>query len=189
MGETLTNINKLRNPNYLGSWDFEDENGNLRDLIVTISKIEQGEAWESKSNSMKPVLTVHFAEGLKPIILNATNTKTIQDVTGSIHIEPMIGKKIQLTVKKVRMGRDMVNGIRIVNKLSSQLGTSQNITTTAPKPVDEADCITRLEKANTVALLAEIWTSLTVSEKANVTVLAKKEELKQKLSNPDANPS
>lgn len=188
MAETLTNINKLRNPNYLGSWDFEDENGNFRDLIVTISKIEQGEAWESKTSSMKPVLTVHFEEGLKPIILNATNTKMIQDVTGAKHVEPMIGKKIQLTVKKVRMGRDMVDGIRIVNKKSSQLESPQ-MPPTAPNPVDEADCITRLEKADTVALLAEIWTSLTASEKTNSVILAKKEELKLKLTNPDADPS
>jgi len=177
----LTNINKLRNPNYLGSWDFEDENGNIRDLIVTISKIEQGEAWESKTSSMKPVLTVHFAEGLKPIILNATNTKTIQDVTGSKHVEPMIGKKIQLTVKKVRMGRDMVDGIRIVNKLSSQLMMPQN-SATAPKPVNIELCIKKLTTGYEEGQLAEVWQSLSAEEKQAPEVLAKKEELKSKIN-------
>jgi hypothetical protein len=78
----------------------------------------------------------------------------------------------------------MHDAIRIVSKQSSQL-----MTATAPKPVDEADCITRLEKADTVAVLGEIWLSLTPAEKANAVVFSKKEELKQKLSNPDANPS
>lgn len=178
MTQTLTNINKLRNPNYLGSWDFEDENGNMKDLILTISKIEQGEAWESKSSSMKPVLTVHFVEKVKPIILNATNTKTIQDVTGSIHIEPMIGQKIQLTVKKVRMGRDMVNGIRIVNKKIGQLQALQE-----PKKVDEGVCMSSLEKATTIPDLVRIWDSLSKEERANPVVYAKKNELKQKLTN------
>jgi hypothetical protein len=38
-----------------------------------------------------------------------------------------------------------------------------------------------------VAILAEIWQALAPAEKANVSVLAKKEEMKQKLNNTDAN--
>lgn len=183
MAETLTNINKLRNPNYLGGWDLQDASGKTVDIIVTIKEVKQEETFNQKSQTMEPVLTVYFQE-VKPIILNATNRKTLCKVTETEYIELMVGKKIQLTTKKIRAFGEMHDAIRIVSKPSFQL-----MTATAPKPVDEADCITRLEKANTVALLAEIWTSLTASEKANVTVLAKKEELKQKLSNPDANPS
>jgi hypothetical protein len=183
MGETLTNINKLRNPNYLGGWDLQDSSGKTVDIIVTIKEVKQEETFNQKSQTMEPVLTVYFQE-VKPIILNATNRKTLCKVTDTEYIELMVGKKIQLTTKKIRAFGEMHDAIRIVSKPSSQL-----MTATAPKPVDEADCIARLEKADTVALLAEIWAALTAPEKANAIVLAKKEELKQKLSNPNADPS
>jgi len=181
MGDTLTNINKLRNPNYIGGWDLQDESGKTTDIIVTIKEIKQDQVFDQKSGQLAPALTVHFLE-VKPLIVNATNRKTLIKVTETEFIEQMVGKKIQLTTQRGKWFGEVHDAIRIVNKKSSQISTSM-----APKPVDEADCITRLEKANTVALLAEIWTSLTASEKANSVVLAKKEELKQKLS--DANPS
>ncbi len=183
MGETLTNINKLRNPNYLGGWDLQDASGKTVDIIVTIKEVKQEETFNQKSQSMEPVLTVYFQE-VKPIILNATNRKTLCKVTETEYIELMVGKKIQLTTKKIRAFGEMHDAIRIVAKPSSQL-----MTVTAPKPVDEVDCITRLEKADTVAVLGEIWTSFTKEERANPSVLAKKDELKQKLTITDANPS
>ncbi len=181
MAETLTNINKLRNPNYLGGWDLQDASGKTVDIIVTIKEVKQEETFNQKSQTMEPVLTVYFQE-VKPIILNATNRKTLCKVTETEYIELMVGKRIQLTTKKIRAFGEMHDAIRIVSKLSSQLSAVEQ-----PKQVDEVDCITRLEKADTVVLLAEIWGSLTRPEQANSVVLAKKDELKQKLSN--ANPS
>ena len=181
MAETLTNINKLRNPNYLGGWDLQDASGKTVDIIVTIKEVKQEETFNQKSQAIEPVLTVYFQE-VKPIILNATNRKTLCKVTDTEYIELMVGKRIQLTTKKIRAFGEMHDAIRIVSKPSSQLSAVEQ-----PKPVDEVDCIARLEKADTVALLAEIWGSLTRPEQANSVVLAKKDELKQKLSN--ANPS
>lgn len=181
MSETLTNINKLRNPNYIGGWDLQDSTGKTTDIIVTIKEVKQAEVFDQKSGQMVLELTVGFLE-VKPLILNTVNRKMLIKVTDTEFIEQMVGKKIQLTTLRGKWFGEYHDAIRIVNKKSSQL-----MTITAPKPVDEIDCIARLEKADTVALLAEIWTSLTASEKANVTVLAKKEELKQKLSNSDAN--
>lgn len=180
MAETLTNINKLRNPNYLGSWDLQDTSGKMIDIIVTIKEVTKEEAFNMQAQAKEEVVTVHFNE-VKPMILNSTNLKMIVKVTGTEYIEQMVGKKIQLTTKKVKAFGEIHDAIRIVNKPSSQL-----MTATAPKPVDEADCIARLEKADTVAVLGEIWLSLTPAEKANTVVFAKKEELKQKLNNPDA---
>lgn len=181
MAETLTNINKLRNPNYLGGWDLQDASGKTVDIIVTIKEVKQEETFNQKSQTMEPVLTVYFQE-VKPIILNATNRKTLCKVTDTEYIELMVGKRIQLTTKKIRAFGEMHDAIRIVSKPSSQLSAVEQ-----PKQVDEVDCIARLEKADTVALLAEIWAALTRPEQANSVVLAKKDELKQKLSN--ANPS
>jgi hypothetical protein len=66
MTETLTNINKLRNPNYLGGWDLQDASGKTVDIIVTIKEVKQEETFNQKSQSMEPVLTVYFQE-VKPI--------------------------------------------------------------------------------------------------------------------------
>jgi hypothetical protein len=181
MAETLTNINKLRNPNYLGGWDLQDASGKTVDIIVTIKEIKRSEVFNQKSGAMELELTVHFME-VKPIILNATNRKTLIKATETEFIEQMVGKKIQLTTQRGKWFGEFHDAIRIVNKKSSQLMAS-----TAPKPVNEADCIARLEKADTVAILAEIWQALAPAEKANVSVLAKKEEMKQKLNNTDAN--
>ena len=64
-----------------------------------------------------------------------------------------------------------------MNKKSSQLTAVQ-----APKIVDEGVCIAALEKATDVATLGEIWVSLSKEEKANPSVLAKKDELKKKFT-------
>jgi hypothetical protein len=176
MSETLTNINKLRNPNYIGGWDLQDNTGKTTDIIVTIKAIKQDEVFDQKSGQMGLELTVHFVE-VKPMILNATNRKTLIKVTETEFIEQMVGKKIQLTTQRGKWFGEVHDAIRIVNKKSSQLTTVQ-----APKPVDEADCITRLEKATDMVNLGEIWMSLTKEEKANPSVLAKKEELKKKFT-------
>ena len=35
-----TNINKLRNPNFLGGWDLMDENGKTINRVLTIKEIK-----------------------------------------------------------------------------------------------------------------------------------------------------
>lgn len=53
-------------------------------------------------------------EKLKPMILNATNSKTMKGITGSPFLEDWVGVKVTVFVdKNVRFGKESVEGLRI----------------------------------------------------------------------------
>ena len=161
-----THIDKLRNPNYLGGWDLQDENGKTNDIIVTIKEVKSEFVFNQKAQMEEPVLTVFFDE-CKPIILNATNRKTLKKVTDTSYIEEMAGKRIQLTTKRIKAFGDFHDAIRIVN-----------VVPTVIEKVDIAKCKTTLNEAKTLQELVVKWQSLTAKEQNTTEVLAEKERLK-----------
>ena len=56
-----THFKKLKNPDYLGSWDLADQNGNFKNKIVTISKVEKKMVHDGRGNQEECV-TVSFNE-------------------------------------------------------------------------------------------------------------------------------
>ena len=76
-----TNINKLRNPNFLGGWDLMDENGKTINRVLTIKEIKVEKVFNQKIQDETDALTLFFTEA-KPMILNATNRKTLQPPNG-----------------------------------------------------------------------------------------------------------
>jgi len=166
--ETKTHIDKLRNPNYLGGWDLMDESGKTIDKIVTIKEIKNESVFNQKSQIEEQVITLLFEE-CKPIILNATNRKTLKKVTGTEYIEDMIGKKIQLTTKRIKAFGEFHDAIRITTTAPSNL---------TAKPVDIGICKTKLTKCTTLAELQTAWDSLTKQEQETTEVLAEKDRLK-----------
>jgi len=161
-----THIDKLRNPNYLGGWDLQDENGKTNDIIVTIKEVKSEFVFNQKAQMEEPVLTVFFLE-CKPIILNATNRKTLKKVTDTSYIEEMSGKRIQLTTKRIKAFGDFHDAIRIV--------------ATAPTTIEKVDiekCKLTLNGSKTLSELVTNWESLTSKEKATSEVLAEKDRLK-----------
>jgi len=169
--ETKTHIDKLRNPNYLGGWDLMDANGKTIDKVVTIKEIKNESVFNQKNQEEQQVITVFFNE-CKPIILNATNRKTLKKVTGTEYIEDMIGKKIQLTTKKVKAFGEVHDAIRIVATTPSDVSA---------KPVDVTSCIAKLQACKTLAELQTTWTSLTTNEQATTEIIAEKDKLKTTL--------
>ena len=161
-----THIDKLRNPNYLGGWDLQDENGKTNDIIVTIKEVKSEFVFNQKAQMEEPVLTVFFLE-CKPIILNATNRKTLKKVTDTSYIEEMAGKRIQLTTKRIKAFGDFHDAIRIV----------ATVPTTIEK-VDIEKCKLTLNGSKTLPELVINWESLTAKEKATSEVLAEKDRLK-----------
>ena len=161
-----THIDKLRNPNYLGGWDLQDENGKTNDIIVTIKEVKSEFVFNQKAQIEEPVLTVFFLE-CKPIILNATNRKTLKKVTDTSYIEEMAGKRIQLTTKRIKAFGEFHDAIRIV--------------ATAPTVIEKTDiekCKLTLNGSKTLAELVNNWESLTAKEKSTSEVLAEKDRLK-----------
>jgi len=108
-----THIKKLRNPNYIGSWDLMDEDGIIKNKIVTIEDVKNDTVFDGKGGS-EECTVLHFS-GIKPMILNATNIKTICKTLDTPFIEEWIGKKIELTVKKIKAFGEMHEALRVVS--------------------------------------------------------------------------
>ena len=102
-----THWRKLKDTNYLGSWDVVD-----KDLILTIKNIETKKVStpDGKTEEL-PVMT--FTEDYKPMILNATNFKNIAKAHGSNFIEDWIGKKISIYITSVKAFGSVVDALRI----------------------------------------------------------------------------
>ncbi|EBS5860852.1 hypothetical protein GBH04_25100 [Salmonella enterica subsp. enterica] len=113
MSEQKTHYRKAFDSPYLSSADI------VESTILTIARV----ALESdKTKKTKDVFnTAYFeerelrpGEKLKPMILNATNSKTLKGITGSPFLEDWEGVKVTVFVdKNVRFGKESVEGLRI----------------------------------------------------------------------------
>lgn len=102
-----THYKKLRNTNYLGSWDLT--NG---DKVVKIKKVSNVEVFNPSDNAKEECVVAELYNE-KPLILNSTNLKSIEKALGSPYIEDWVGKEIQLYTKKVKAFGDIVDAIRV----------------------------------------------------------------------------
>ncbi len=166
-----TNINKLRNPNFLGGWDLMDENGKTINRVLTIKEIKVEKVFNQKIQDETDALTLFFTEA-KPMILNATNRKTLCKVLGTEFIEDMVGQKIELTTKKVKAFGEIHDAIRIVASKPTQ---SEPIQVNIPAILEKLNAC---QKQNQ---LRELWTSLNKTEQGNAEIFALKEKLKTTL--------
>lgn len=100
----------FEDPEYLGSWFFKPN----QEIVLTISDVVRKEVKNDKGK--KDVCTVAtFKEpGVKPMIINPTNAKTISKIYGSPYLSDWVGKKIQLYVQKnVEAFGERVDAVRI----------------------------------------------------------------------------
>jgi hypothetical protein len=107
-----THFKKLRNPDYLGSWDLADTNGNFKNKALTIKEVKKEMVHDGKGGQ-EDCVTVHFFES-KPMIMNSTNLKTIHKTLGTPFIEDWAGKKIELSVEKVKAFGEIHDALRVV---------------------------------------------------------------------------
>jgi len=108
-----THYRKAFNSPYLSSADI------VEPTVLTIKyvRLEKDETKKTKDSFN----TAHFAEKeirhgetLKPMILNATNSRTMKELSGSAFIEDWNDIPVQIYVDdKVKFGRDFVDGLRI----------------------------------------------------------------------------
>jgi len=112
-----THFKKMQDPNYLGSWDLMDADGNIKDVVLTIKVVEKQKIFDGKGGSEDLPVLVFTDDKYKPMVMNATNLKAVAKVTGSVFIEDWAGCKIQITVKKVKAFGDIHDALRIVEKM------------------------------------------------------------------------
>tara|TARA_R110002020_G_scaffold210667_2_gene416864 strand:+ start:2747 stop:3256 length:510 start_codon:yes stop_codon:yes gene_type:complete len=112
-----THFRKAFDSPYLSSADIT---GNT---VLTVKKVSLE---NDKSKKTKDRFnTLHFKETelrkgqkLKPMILNAINSKTMYNLTKSHYLEDWVDLKITIYVdNNVRFGRETVEGLRISSKL------------------------------------------------------------------------
>ncbi|ECO4906471.1 hypothetical protein FYP34_23555 [Salmonella enterica] len=113
MSEQKTHYRKAFDSPYLSSADI------VEPTILTISRAVLE---NDKTKKTKDVFnTAYFeekelrpGEKLKPMILNATNSKMLKSITGSPFLEDWSGVKVTVFVdKNVRFGKESVEGLRI----------------------------------------------------------------------------
>lgn len=107
--ETLTHWKKLMNPDYLGGYALIPG----QDLIATIKSVGNEEV--TGTDGKKEICSViHFVEkDVKPMILNATNNKTIAGLFKTPYIEQWVGRKIQIYTEKVKAFGEVWDALRI----------------------------------------------------------------------------
>lgn len=104
--ETRTHWKKLVDPRYIGAYALP--NGN--DLVVTIELVRSEEI--TMMGGKKEVHSIMYLKGQKPMILNATNSKSIHKLYGP-YIEDWAGKQITLYGSTAKLGGEMVECLRI----------------------------------------------------------------------------
>lgn len=108
MEEKLTHWKKLHNPDYLGAYSLDPG----KELILTIKSV-QVEKVQNPDGKKEDCMVMKFAEPQKPMIINATNCKTITKLYKTPYVEQWTGRKIQLFVDNVKAFGDVVEALRI----------------------------------------------------------------------------
>lgn len=123
---------KMVDLNYLGSYSLGNTEGGYSDIVLTIKSVKQEKVNGAEGRS-EMCMVMRFVEDVKPMIVNATNAKTIQKVIGSPYIEDWAGHKIQIGVEKVKAFGDMHDALR-VRKFPPRVKTPPPAPPTQPAP-------------------------------------------------------
>lgn len=108
----MTHWKKLTNPNYLGVYALEGG----KSLILTIRKITE-ENVKGTDGKEERCVVAHFAEPVKPMILNNTNMKMLEKLLKTPYIEQWAGARIEVESQRVKAFGDVVDALRIKNRL------------------------------------------------------------------------
>jgi hypothetical protein len=113
-GKSKTHYRKVFKSDHLGVADLEDFVEEGSNLIFTISHVRQ--EFGTRVAGRKGNFNIaYFKEGIKPLVLNATNSKTMKSLSGgSAFVEDWSNIPVQLYIDaKVKMKGDIVGGVRI----------------------------------------------------------------------------
>jgi hypothetical protein len=110
MSEQLTHWKKLTNPDYLGAYALQPG----EDLIATIKEVTQADVIGTGGKKESKTVVVFEEKGIKPMVLNRTNSKTITKLFKTPYIEQWKGKKIQIYIEHdIQAFGETVDGIRV----------------------------------------------------------------------------
>lgn len=120
--QPLTHWKKLHNPDYLGAYALQPG----EEIVATIRSVGTEDVYDPDSRQKEPCVVMQFVEKrLKPMILNATNSKTIAKMYGTPYIEEWEGRRVQIYVEQVKAFGDLVDALRIRPKEPNAPGAKQ----------------------------------------------------------------
>ena len=145
---------KARNSDFLAGTDLEIFELENKSKILTVKDVEYKENFLVNGRTKPKGLVMTFEESYaKPFIVNPTNSRIINDLTGVIDAKKWIGFSIEFYFNtSVEMKRQIVGGIRIKNVNTNGL--------VAPLK----DIKTRIEQCTNRAEIMSIWQKLTEAE-------------------------
>jgi hypothetical protein len=99
-----------KNPNYLGSWDLDEQPN--REITLTIEKIVDEEVIANGKGENCTV--AHWTDkAFKPMILNVTNKKRICKLYKTKDTEKLKGKSVIIGIDQVKAFGDIYDALRI----------------------------------------------------------------------------
>lgn len=113
----LTHWKKMKDPNFLGSWDLvagDDGKGEpvYQEMVAEIDYVQQESVMDPRTNANKIVVVCHF-KNCKPMILNATNMKAIEKVCKSPFMEYWKDRSVSIYVLQVKAFGDTHDALRV----------------------------------------------------------------------------
>ncbi len=110
--DNKTHYRKVFKSDHLGSADLEEMIEDKKRLVFTIDKVVQ--EYQTKVAGKKIDANIAYLKGTKPLVLNATNSKTMAKMTGSKFVEDWANTTIELYIDpNVSMKGEKVGGVRI----------------------------------------------------------------------------
>ena len=130
--QTKTHYRKVFKSDHLGQADLEDFIESGSNLVFTIHHVVQ-EIGARVAGKKINANIAYFTETIKPLVLNATNSKILRQITGSSFVEDWTGILVQLYIDpSVKMKGDTVGGVRINPKQPA--ATKPVLTSAQTKP-------------------------------------------------------
>lgn len=104
-----------KNPNYLGSWDLEEQPN--REITLTIAKIVD-ENVVAKGGQGELCTVIHWREpGFKPMIANVTNKKMLARLYKTTDTEKLVGKAVCIGIDEVKAFGGVHDALRIRKRI------------------------------------------------------------------------
>lgn len=111
--EAKTHFRKAFNSPYLSSADIVEPTA-LTVARVTLEKDKTKKTKDLFNTAWFVEREIRPGEPLKPMILNATNSKTMKGLTGSAFLEDWVGVRVTVYVEpNVKFGSQLMDGLRI----------------------------------------------------------------------------
>lgn len=155
--ETKTHYRKVFKSDHLGSADLEEFIEEKVNLIFTIDHVKQHELTPGVKNSGVLVAgrrisanIAYFKEPIKPLVLNATNSKQVSKFAKSPFVQDWKDIAIELYIDhSVKMKGEVVGGVRIKPK----------------QPVlNKRDFASEIYNCKSVGKLQELWREMSEDE-------------------------